>query len=177
MCAMRRRHKRLNIASTGAYRSRNHASDWYSHRPQQRQKQQQAQRHALQPERSERSPATARSRATGKIQHAFGKHSVFKCALLKYNLFDHGDLQRKIVGWYGHRGCLGWRLQKKIKKAAFSRGLLELFRYQRCQTTTTNYCCFGALGDAGLAPVPLLGVAGFVVAGEAAGAGTPDCTL
>jgi hypothetical protein len=60
------------------------------------------------------------------------------------------------------------------KKAAFSRGLRELFPDERCQPVIWRYW------DGGLVAVPVEGLgAGGLVAPEdgAAGAGTPDCAL
>src|SRR5579864_9778053 len=68
----------------------------------------------------------------------------------------------------------------KEKKAAFSRGLLELFRHARCRIRSYfgGSLDFGAL-DFGAVPVGALGVVGLGAADPvgAAGAATPDCTL
>ena len=77
------------------------------------------------------------------------------------------------------------------KKAAFSRGLLELSGHRRCPVDLFQWFYLGgsaALGAAGFGagvPVPSFGavvpVPGFGAEGFAApvvgGAGTPDCTL
>jgi hypothetical protein len=68
----------------------------------------------------------------------------------------------------------------KEKKAAFSRGLLELFRYARCRIRSYfgGSLDFGAL-DFGAVPVGALGVVGLGAVAPAGGVGaaTPDCTL
>src|ERR1051326_5925657 len=67
-------------------------------------------------------------------------------------------------------------LPPQIKKAAFSRDRLELFRHRRCPTIN-DYFGASVLGAAGLGAVPVgLGAAGLVPV-PAAGAGTPDCVL
>src|SRR5580698_11156105 len=58
------------------------------------------------------------------------------------------------------------------KKAAFSRGLLELSKHQRCPGSY----CLGVVGAAGFAVPVGFGAAGFA-APVAGGAATPDCAL
>jgi hypothetical protein len=70
------------------------------------------------------------------------------------------------------------------KKAAFSRGLGELFGHRRCRENYLGGSAdlgagFGAVLVAGfgVVPVPAGLAAGLVVVPEEVGAGTPDCAL
>src|SRR5436309_14008283 len=81
---------------------------------------------------------------------------------------------------YGHHQARFECLLRKEKKAAFSRGLLELFRHARCRIRSyfVGSVDFGAL-DFGAVPVGALGVVGLGAVAPAGGVGaaTPDCTL
>jgi hypothetical protein len=74
----------------------------------------------------------------GSFQHAIGKNRVFQ-----HRVFEHGILRREIlVAAMDTTKARAGEVQtenkalEKIKKAAFSRGLLELFRHPRCPALT-----------------------------------------
>jgi hypothetical protein len=96
------------------------------------QQEQQSSDYGLQSEGCERRPTAAGALRPRSFQHAVGEHS-----LLQYSLRHHDVLQREelLLLWTPH--WLGTERIPQKKKAALSRGLLELFGHLRCPNELT----------------------------------------
>ena len=148
--------------SSRKYRCRNSLNRGQHGRLEKRQHDHRGQNHSLQCKRRQRAPSSSRTLGPGNFQHAIGEHGVLHCEISLQVWTPPHALRHALA---------------QIKKAAFSRGLLELSRDPRCRPY-----CFGVsvLGVAGLvagAVAPGLATPGLAAPELAAGAGTPDCWL